>query len=192
MAYWIFVHIISRSGRISTSPNMQKISRTTIRHISKKVAAHYRCRKLQQAVVHGCSKFSLDKKVGNSIVLNTAVLAKTFMAHQTGSEPREWAKNQYVGPTVVRTWEATQRSPVDQYWVVVPNDQCSLKTFMIHRTFVWWALYVYSIQICESSHRTFGPSHWKCAMRPMIFMNTEYLNSDKCSVGKKRRDISDG
>ena len=28
------------------------------------------------------------------------------------------------------------------------------------------------IQICEISHQTFGPSHRKCPMGPMIFMNT--------------------
>ena len=38
---------------------------------------------------------------------------------------------------------------------------------MVHQTFVQWALY--SIQICEISHQTFGPSHRKC---PMIFVNT--------------------
>ena len=29
--------------------------------------------------------------------------------------------------------------------------------------------FIYSIQICEISHQTFGPSHWTC---PMIFVNT--------------------
>ena len=32
--------------------------------------------------------------------------------------------------------------------------------------------FIYSIQICEISHQTFGPSHRKCRMCPMIFMNT--------------------
>ena len=32
--------------------------------------------------------------------------------------------------------------------------------------------FVYSIQICEISHQTFGPSHRKCPMCLMIFMNT--------------------
>ena len=31
---------------------------------------------------------------------------------------------------------------------------------------------IYSIQICEISHQTFGRSHRKCPMCPMIFMNT--------------------
>ena len=32
--------------------------------------------------------------------------------------------------------------------------------------------FIYSIQICEISHQTFGPSHRKCPTCPMIFMNT--------------------
>ena len=32
--------------------------------------------------------------------------------------------------------------------------------------------FIYSIQICEISHKSFGPSHRKCPMCPMIFMNT--------------------
>ena len=35
--------------------------------------------------------------------------------------------------------------------------------------------FIYSIQICEISHQTFGPSHRKCPMCPMIFMNTGML-----------------
>ena len=32
--------------------------------------------------------------------------------------------------------------------------------------------FIYSIQICEISHQTFGPSHRKCPTCPMIFVNT--------------------
>ena len=32
--------------------------------------------------------------------------------------------------------------------------------------------FMYSIQIHEISHRTFGLSHWKCPTCPMIFVNT--------------------
>ena len=32
--------------------------------------------------------------------------------------------------------------------------------------------FIYSIEICEISHQTFGPSHRKCPMCPMILMNT--------------------
>ena len=32
--------------------------------------------------------------------------------------------------------------------------------------------FIYSIQICEISHQTFGPSHQKCTVCPMIFVNT--------------------
>ena len=32
--------------------------------------------------------------------------------------------------------------------------------------------FIYSVQICEISHQTFGPGHWKCATCPMIFVNT--------------------
>ena len=35
--------------------------------------------------------------------------------------------------------------------------------------------FIYAIQICEISHQTFGPSHRKCPMCPMIFMNTAVL-----------------
>ena len=35
--------------------------------------------------------------------------------------------------------------------------------------------FIYSIQICEISHQTFGPSHRKCPTCPMIFMNTGAL-----------------
>ena len=33
--------------------------------------------------------------------------------------------------------------------------------------------FIYSIQSCEISHQTFGPSHRKCPTYPMIFVNTE-------------------
>ena len=36
----------------------------------------------------------------------------------------------------------------------------------------------YSIRICEISHQTFGPSHRKCWMCPMIFMNTAACMGD--------------
>ena len=42
--------------------------------------------------------------------------------------------------------------------------------------------FIYSIQICEISHRTFGPSHRKCPMCPMIFMNTG-MGSDIMVIG---------
>ena len=32
--------------------------------------------------------------------------------------------------------------------------------------------FIYSIQICEISHQTFGPGHRKCPMCQMIFVNT--------------------
>ena len=32
--------------------------------------------------------------------------------------------------------------------------------------------FINSIEICEISHQTFGPSHRKCPICPMIFMNT--------------------
>ena len=53
--------------------------------------------------------------------------------------------------------------------IIIPQKQCSQKTFIVHQTFVWWA--AYSIQICEISHQTFGPSHRKCLMCPTIFVN---------------------
>ena len=37
--------------------------------------------------------------------------------------------------------------------------------------------FIYSIQICEISHQTFGPSHRKCPTCPMIFVNTGMLDS---------------
>ena len=33
--------------------------------------------------------------------------------------------------------------------------------------------FICSIQICEISHQTFGPSHRKCPTCPMIFVNTD-------------------
>ena len=55
--------------------------------------------------------------------------------------------------------------------------------------------FIYSIQICEISHQTFGPSHRKCPMCPMIFMNTgdrhqsmyHLINTLVCGVGHYRR-----
>ena len=35
--------------------------------------------------------------------------------------------------------------------------------------------FIYSIQICEISRETFGPSYWKYPMCPMIFMSTEVM-----------------
>ena len=35
--------------------------------------------------------------------------------------------------------------------------------------------FIYSIQICEISHQTFGPSHRKCPTCPMIFVNTVFI-----------------
>ena len=37
--------------------------------------------------------------------------------------------------------------------------------------FMHWGC-IYSIQICEIFHQTFGPGHGKCPMCPMIFMKT--------------------
>ena len=37
--------------------------------------------------------------------------------------------------------------------------------------------FIYSIQICEISHQTFGPSHQKCPTCPMIFVNTVHVLS---------------
>ena len=34
--------------------------------------------------------------------------------------------------------------------------------------------FIYSIEIYEISHRTFGPSHRKCPTCPTIFMNTDF------------------
>ena len=34
---------------------------------------------------------------------------------------------------------------------------------------------MYSIKICQISHRTFGPSHRKCPTCPMIFVNTAII-----------------
>ena len=34
--------------------------------------------------------------------------------------------------------------------------------------------FIYSIQNCEISHQTFGPSHRKCPTCPMIFVNTAF------------------
>ena len=36
--------------------------------------------------------------------------------------------------------------------------------------------FIYSIQNCEISHQTFGPSHRKCPTCPMIFVNTAISN----------------
>ena len=38
--------------------------------------------------------------------------------------------------------------------------------------------FIYSIQICEISHQTFGPSHRKCPTCPMIFVNTENIDDN--------------
>ena len=37
--------------------------------------------------------------------------------------------------------------------------------------------FIYSIQICEISHQTFGPSHRKCPTCPMIFVNTAWVST---------------
>ena len=44
--------------------------------------------------------------------------------------------------------------------------------------------FIYSIQNCEISHQTFGPSHQKCPTCPMIFVNTAIYNCylHECSV----------
>ena len=39
--------------------------------------------------------------------------------------------------------------------------------------------FMYSIQIREISHQTFGPSHRKCPTCPMIFVNTAYVIHQK-------------
>ena len=40
--------------------------------------------------------------------------------------------------------------------------------------------FIYSIQICEISHQTFGPSHQKCLTCLKIFINTNPREADKC------------
>ena len=50
------------------------------------------------------------------------------------------------------------------------TKQCSRKIFMVHQTFVPWALYILFKFV--KSHQTFGPCHLKYPTCPMIFMNT--------------------
>ena len=45
--------------------------------------------------------------------------------------------------------------------------QCSRETFMVHQTFIRWAVYI--LYKFVKSHQTFGPSHWKCPTYPMVF-----------------------
>ena len=60
------------------------------------------------------------------------------------------------------------------------HQQCSQKTFMVHQIIVRWVLY--SIQICEISHRTFGSSHRKCQTFPTIsVVNTVRVWENKFS-----------
>ena len=54
----------------------------------------------------------------------------------------------------------------------VPS-QCTWKTFKIHQTFVRWAFNIL-FKFVKSLIRHFGPSHRKCPMCPMIFMNTAF------------------
>ena len=42
--------------------------------------------------------------------------------------------------------------------------------------------FMYSIQIREISHRTFGPSHRKCPTCPMIFVNTALTNQNQVDI----------
>ena len=38
-----------------------------------------------------------------------------------------------------------------------------------------------SLQICEISHQTFGPSHQKCSMCPMILVNLAFFKQESVS-----------
>ena len=50
--------------------------------------------------------------------------------------------------------------------------QCTHKTLTVYQTFICLMGFIYSIQICEISHQSFGPSCRKCLTCLMIFMNT--------------------
>ena len=58
---------------------------------------------------------------------------------------------------------------VPRVWI---SNQCTWKTFNDSSDICLMG-YIHSIQNCETSHQTFGPSHRKCPMCQMIFMNTE-------------------
>ena len=55
--------------------------------------------------------------------------------------------------------------------------QCSWNTFMVHQTFVRWALYIL-FKFVKSRQR-FGPRYQKCPTCPMIFMNTAKVQLSK-------------
>ena len=55
--------------------------------------------------------------------------------------------------------------------------QCRWKTFMVHETFVWWALYIL-YKFVKFSHQTFGPSHRKCRTCPTFFTYTDVTNQN--------------
>ena len=59
-----------------------------------------------------------------------------------------------------------------------PNSDIYSQNYSVPEKLSWFIRQmsdglIYSIQICEISHQTFGRSHRKCPMCPMIFMNTE-------------------
>ena len=109
----------------------------------------------------------------------------------------QWVKVQSVshsmGLAVVNNspYPSSDSSLVPNYWVhsytnaslIVYN--ASLRSFMINSVYPknfhnWWDIwrmsFIYSIQICEISHQTFGLSHRNtCPMCPMICMNTELM-----------------
>ena len=58
-----------------------------------------------------------------------------------------------------------------------PGHQSSLSQPVLPKIFhgssdIYPMGFIYSVQNCEISHQTFGPSHRKCPTCPMIFVNT--------------------
>ena len=70
-----------------------------------------------------------------------------------------------------RTWSPNQQSHM------AAGKFAWKKYFSVPEKLSWFIRHLsdgqYSIQICEISHQTFGPSHRKCPTCLMIFMNTD-------------------
>ena len=89
--------------------------------------------------------------------------------------------------------------------VIQLSDSLSATVIAVSCVIWWWirpcynSTWLYSIQYCEISHQTLGPSHRKCPKCPMIFVNTgigmqtkidQSLSVAKVSAGNWKRTRS--
>ena len=99
-----------------------------------------------------------------------SVMVQVIVLHQTGGKPEPMLTKMQAALNACFCHQSHNMHT----WIfiyVFPMHTVYLKNFH-DLSDICPMGFQYSIQICEIYHQTFGPSHRKCPMCPMIFTNT--------------------